>query len=291
MFPHDSHQPRPPPAIRTPAIEGLMGLMNSSRSSADVYRGGVPNFGSHHTGYQPLATGPSPYAIPSEPAAMSQNTLNESFDVSQFGRTTNGGGSEQSHRVPFLLCPPQSSQHPQPYQHQQQQTNRNAENRHPDDAERRPTDSHTTPARRTDHGSSPRTPARRSYDRYSGDILQSSTSSDAEEAAARSPPSNRMRHRRRESRPQPRFFSSQFRDPNEITTGQIQELKTSLTKLLINELPEDASPTCDICAKDYSATHEPPSEEEEVAVKLPCGHFFGEFCIGQWVCRFYPIPT
>jgi hypothetical protein len=55
-----------------------------------------------------------------------------------------------------------------------------------------------------------------------------------------------------------------------------------LPKLLAGELSKDTSPTCDICAKDYSATSVQPTEEEEVAVQLPCGHTFGEFCISQW---------
>lgn len=137
--------------------------------------------------------------------------------------------------------------------------------------------------RRSDRSVSPRTStARRNYDRFSHDLPMSSTSSDAEEAAARIPPSNRARHRPRE--PRPRFFSaSQHFDPNVATPRQVQELKDKLPRRLPADLKPDTSPTCDICQKDYSTTAVQPSEEEEIAIELPCGHLFGQFCIFQWV--------
>lgn len=127
---------------------------------------------------------------------------------------------------------------------------------------------------------------RRNFNRYSADLSLSSTSSDVEEAAARSRPSDRVRHQSRESRL--RFFR-QIYDPNAITENQIQALKVKLPKLLLGDLPKDASSTCDICAKEYSAVHVQPSEEEEVALTLPCGHKFGEFCISQWVFKIAPL--
>jgi hypothetical protein len=124
---------------------------------------------------------------------------------------------------------------------------------------------------------------RRDFARYSVDLSNSSTSSDAEEAAARAPPVSRMRHRpRAEVRPRPFGHRPHF-DPNIATPRQIEELKDSLQRRLPSELPEEASKACDICQKDYSATHVAPAEEQEIAVVLACGHSFGEFCIFQWV--------
>lgn len=72
---------------------------------------------------------------------------------------------------------------------------------------------------------------------------------------------------------------------------QIQELKAGMDKYLLGQLPKVTSPTCDICAKDYSATSVQPSEEEEIAIMLPCGHVFGEFCIDQWVRESIPMTS
>ncbi|KAH6845888.1 hypothetical protein BKA58DRAFT_433004 [Alternaria rosae] len=147
--------------------------------------------------------------------------------------------------------------------------------------------SHEVPNRRSDRSVSPRTSNRRNFDRYSVDLSHSSTSSDAEEAAARAPPLNRMRHRSREVRPRiAGRYPPQF-DPNIATARQIDQLKNSLQRHLPSALPEKASKACDICQKDYAATHVSPTEEEEIAIELSCGHTFGEFCIGQWfeTCR------
>ena len=95
-----------------------------------------------------------------------------------------------------------------------------------------------------------------------------------------------MRHRARE---RPRFHSShhhhhhQHFDPNNATPRQIQDLKDKLPRRLPSELADEASKICDICQKDYSLVHVQPTEEDEVAIELPCGHVFGEFCIFQWV--------
>ncbi|KAF1829460.1 hypothetical protein BDW02DRAFT_509878 [Decorospora gaudefroyi] len=136
--------------------------------------------------------------------------------------------------------------------------------------------------RRSDRSISPRTSTnRRNFDRYSIDLSHSSTSSDAEEAAARAPPLNRVRFRPREVRP--RFSSHrQHFDPNIATPRQIQELKDSLPRRLPSELAEAASKACEICQKDYSTARVAPGEEQENAVVLACGHSFGEFCIFQW---------
>ncbi|KAL6710714.1 Ubiquitin-protein ligase [Coniothyrium glycines] len=129
--------------------------------------------------------------------------------------------------------------------------------------------------------SSPRSSNRRSFDRYQFDLSQSSTSSDADEAAARVPPSSRIRVRPREVRP--RFYGQhQHVDPNIATPRQIQELKARLPRRLPSELSEETSKACDICQKDYSTVHVKAIEEEEIAIELPCGHVFGEFCIFEW---------
>jgi hypothetical protein len=127
---------------------------------------------------------------------------------------------------------------------------------------------------------SPRTSNRRNFESYSIDLSHSSTSSDAEEAAARAPPSNRIRHQ--PVRPRFRGQRPHF-DPNIATPQQIQELKDKLPRRLPSELSDETSRACDICQKDYSSTQVQPAEEEEIAIELSCGHVFGEFCIFQWV--------
>jgi hypothetical protein len=131
---------------------------------------------------------------------------------------------------------------------------------------------------------SPRTSNRRNFERYSIDLSHSSTSSDAEEAAARAPPSNRVRHRPGPGEMRQRFLSQRPHfDPNIATPQQIQELKDKLPRRLPSELSDETSRACDICQKDYSSTQVQPAEEEEIAIELSCGHVFGEFCIFQWV--------
>ena len=289
-FSYASHQPRPPPAIRSGPVDALVGSGRSgggeqfARNEQYESRGAPSSFYPYHTSYQGLshsAIGHSPYSMPNQPATMPHLTPSEPSTERQAVPTTRSGGIEQSRQtLPRHQRPMQSNQYLQLHQRQQRPTSGSIENRNSDDTERRSSTNLTAQGRRSDRSSSPSNSARRSFDRYSWDSLHTSTSSDVEEAAARLPPSNRIRHRPREGRP--RFFSQHI-DPNFSTGRQVQELKASLPKLLAGELPKDTSPTCDICAKDYSATCVQPSEEEEVAVQLSCGHSFGEFCIGQWV--------
>ena len=80
-----------------------------------------------------------------------------------------------------------------------------------------------------------------------------------------------------------RMMAAHHEHPNVPSLSQMQALKDKLRHLLPGELPEDASTTCDICQKDYSAEHIDPSEDAEVAIMLPCKHIFGEYCINTWV--------
>jgi hypothetical protein len=158
----------------------------------------------------------------------------------------------------------------------------NSNNRPYDHSERRASRLSNAQGRLPDSNTSSPTSGRRTYDHFIHDISRAMTSSDAEEAAARVPPSFRSRRLPRE--PRLRFSSHvQHQDPNLATPRQMQELKEKLPRRLPCELPEGTSHTCDICAKDYSSTHVQACESDEVAIQLPCGHCFGEFCIFEWV--------
>ncbi|KAJ4991099.1 c3h4 type zinc finger protein [Stagonosporopsis vannaccii] len=269
-----SHQPRPPPAIRSGHVDALM---NPSRSGHDMYREPPSNYFSHYLG----AHGYPTYLAPPQPAGPADNSPSMPFHGVRSVQVTDTEGVEQqsTHTIPLHPGPSGPNQTNRANQHQRRHADRSALQRRSEHTEPRPPRNVAAQARRPDRSSSPRTSTRRSYNRYSADLSLSSTSSDVEEAAARSPPSDRLRHQSRESRL--RFFRQAY-DPNVTTEIQIQALKANLPKLLLGDLPKDTSPTCDICAKDYSAIHVQPSEEEEVALTLPCGHNFGEFCISQW---------
>ncbi|KZM21523.1 zinc ion binding [Ascochyta rabiei] len=288
-FSYASHQPRLPPAIRsgpvdTPAVSSRPTVGELfPRHDPSAPRGTPQFFPSYHLGYQGLlhaAMDYSPHSISARTATMPEDAPNQVFSEGQPTPTLRGGGVEQSRQMhPLHQRPSPSNQHLRPLQRRSHQPDPILSTRNSDDTEGQAPTNPTAQGRHSDRHSSPRTSARRSFDRYSWDLPQSSTSSDVEEAAARSPPSSRVRHRPREGRP--RFFH-QYLDPNHSTSRQVQGLKTSLPKLLAGDLPKDTCPTCDICAKDYAAASVQPSEEEEVAVQLPCGHTFGEFCIAQW---------
>lgn len=273
-----SHHPRPPPAIRSGHVDALI---NPSVSGPDMYREASMNYGSHYTASQ----GHGAWSPTPQPFAPTENSSNTSLNEVPSGQATSnsGAGHQPSHGLPLHLGFSGPTLPQRPDQFQRRHNERNTATRRVEHAGSRTLRDPTVQARRPDLSSSPRTPSnRRSFNRYSADLSLSSTSSDIEEAAARSPPSDRVRHQAGESRL--RFFRQAF-DPNVTTESQIQVLKANLPRLLLGDLPKDVSPTCDICAKDYSATHVQPSEEEEIAVKLPCGHTFGEFCINQWVCE------
>ncbi|CAO2651144.1 Nn.00g094410.m01.CDS01 [Neocucurbitaria sp. VM-36] len=278
MYPYLPTHPRPPPAFRNGsnyARTDPSGLPEAgdmySRTEHPLLRGPQPFFPSFPIGYEaPLSppTGPSTYSRRQHYSMMGLNTPPRYFGQDP-GRAPNGGTLDPPRHTQSAgrRAPPQ-----EPYQ---------PSSRPHDTAERRSSLFLATQGRRSDRSVSPRTSNRRSFDRYSFDLSQSSTSSDAEEAAARAPPSNRMRHRPREVRPRFMGHHQQF-DPNIATPRQIQELKDKLPRRLPCELSEETSKCCDICQKDYSTTHVKPIEDEEVAVELACGHVFGEFCIFQW---------
>lgn len=273
MYPFSAHQPRPPPAIRSGHVDALI---SSPGSGPDVHRGPA----SYELYRRDSHESPA-YSMPPHPPAPINDTPNSSLSEQQSSEATSGGGIEHfSQTRPVGPIPSDTD----PFQHadrsRQRRAIRHSLSRRIEEAEQRALRNPSAQARRSDRSSSPRTSARRSYNRYSADLSQSSISSDIEEAAARSPPGNRIRHQRTDSRPR---FIRQTYDPRIITSGQLQQLKAGLPKLLKGDLPKETTPACDICAKDYSAISVQPSEEEEVAIKLPCGHCFGEYCIAQWV--------
>jgi hypothetical protein len=150
--------------------------------------------------------------------------------------------------------------------------------------DRRPQSVLSTHSRRSDRSVSPRTSHRRSFDRYATDLPPSSSSSDAEEVALR-----QRAHRVRQQRNRAMLGGPEFRrvyapiDSNTPSHAQIQALKDKLRHFLPSELPEGSSTACDICQKDFSTKHVLPTEEDEVAIQLPCKHVFGEFCFEKWV--------
>lgn len=280
MYPYHPPHPRLPPAFRNGPVNqrtDLTGLPEPTdwytRTEAPLLRGPQPFYSSYPQGYDaPLSppAGPTPFARRQHYAMMGLNSPPRNFNQEPV-RPPHGAMPDQPRQIqpPNRQAPRQDQYQPsRPY----------------DTAERRSSMFLNTQGRRSDRSSSPRASNRRSFDRYSFDLSQSSTSSDAEEAAARAPPSNRMRHRPREVRPRFMGHHHPHFDPNIATPRQIQELKDKLPRHLPSELPKETSTTCDICQKDYSPKHVQPAEEEEVAIELPCGHVFGEFCIFQWVC-------
>ena len=211
--------------------------------------------------------GPSPYGRRRYEHRMSMGSL---------AGDPHPEGMRGSYEAFQASAPGVRNQHPRPRQEHGQANDQTHAGAGP-----RPWMSAEVQGRRSDRSISPRTSHRRNFERYSVDLSHSSTSSDAEEAAARAPPLSRMRHRPREVRP--RFVGRPHVDPNIATPRQLQELKDGLARRLPSELPEEASKACDICQKDYSATHVAPTEEEEIAIVLSCGHSFGEFCMFEWV--------
>jgi len=215
-----------------------------------------------------------------EPPPYARRRYEHRMSVGSLARTSHAEGMRGSYEAFQASAPGVRSQHSRPPQEHGQASEQTHAGSGP-----RPWMSAEVQGRRSDRSISPRTSHRRNFERYSVDLSHSSTSSDAEEAAARAPPLNRMRHRPREVRP--RFVGRPHVDPNIATPRQLQELKDGLTRRLPSELPEEASKACDICQKDYSTTRVAPTEEEEIAIVLSCGHSFGEFCMFEWVSELW----
>jgi hypothetical protein len=269
-----AHLPRRPafaphrPVGMRPDMAGLHGIANMSPQPVRPMVQGVPGLAPPHPGgYEPASTPIHP-ASPYRPQhhARSLQPPARYSGGSDHVPASFGSGADQSRHLPPAYGRPLQQQGERFY----------------DRADRRASRISHTQGRRPDGNVSPPTSTRRNYDRFSRDLSQSLTSSDAEEAASRIPPSFRARHLPRE--PGLRFSShQQHYDPNVTTPRQILDLKAKLPRLVLSELPEGAASTCDICDKEFSSGHVPPSEDAEVAIGLPCGHRFGEWCMFQWV--------
>jgi hypothetical protein len=299
MFPYTSHQPRLPPAFRTGSDSRTdHGDSNPTetlfRDEPPMPHGSQPWFPLHRGGFD----GHSPLAsLSASDSRRPQHTAPHNSQESLPGLSSpqdpvslGGFWIPPRHFTSSYRRPSQPDQrqhhHRHQHQHQHQHRHQHQHQHHTrvgDRVDRPSSLSYTAHDRHSNRTPSPRTTStRRNFESYSWDILSTSTSSDAEEAAARTPPSTRAQNRPRDARP--RHFSQQP-DATAVVARQIQDLKAKLPKYLASELAKDKSPTCDICSKDYSTKHVQPSEDEEMAVQLICGHSFGEFCISQWVSR------
>lgn len=213
-------------------------------------------------------------ALPNLPSPPSGRFSGDAMQSTIQGRGPMRGITHGSSDTPRVVSPP-SRRTSYERQHPHLQA--------PGGPDRRPQPFLGTHTRRSDRSVSPRTSHRRSFDRYATDLPHSSGSSDAEEAATRA-----RVHRVRQQRQRAMLGGPEFRrayvsvDSNSPTPAQMQALKDKLRHFLPSELPEGSSASCDICQKDYSAKHVLPTEEDEVAIQLPCKHVFGEYCIHKW---------
>ncbi|KAF1997911.1 hypothetical protein P154DRAFT_269971 [Amniculicola lignicola CBS 123094] len=229
--------------------------------------------------YNPYASSysghrPSPF-VPSgpPPAARSDNDndVAQTRNSSRISlRARNLANSEQAARQ--LSSPNRRTSYERHHQQSPQA---------PATPERRPQSFASTPNRRSNRSQSPRTSSRRSFDRYSQDQVSGSADADAAQSELRARQA-RQRRIQRERLVAAHEFRRSFSDPNVPSGRQMQELRDKLRHFLPSELPGDVEPTCDICSKDYSTKHVQPTEDEEVAIQLPCKHVFGEHCINTW---------
>lgn len=170
--------------------------------------------------------------------------------------------------------------------HQRRQSQQDTHNRNFSSSDHRGPLGANITGRRSDRSISPRTSAaRRGYERFYHGSSQVTTSFDAGVGGARLPPVSRIRQRQQRPRG---YFGHFVSGPNEVSCRQIEDMKAGLPRHLPVNLPEGKDPICDICQKDYSNEYVQSSNEQEIAVELPCGHCFGEFCLGHWVSRLRP---
>lgn len=138
-----------------------------------------------------------------------------------------------------------------------------------------------TISRRSDRSISPRTSAaRRGYERFYHASSQATAPFDGGVGRTPLPPVSRVRQRQQRARG---YFGQFVTVPNEVSYSQVVEMKARLPRYLPINLPEEKDRSCDICQKEYANEYVQPSDEQEIAVELPCGHYFGEFCLGHWV--------
>ena len=189
MYPYVPAHPRPPPAFRNGSMNQRPDLGGQheanewfARTENPMIQAPQPFFPPYRQSYEgPISppSGPTPLARRQHYTMMSMNPPPRYLGQEAL-RGGYGGVPDQSRQVHSHN---RRASYQDSYQHN---------NRIHDHAERRSSMLLAAQSRRSDRSVSPRTSNRRSFDRYSIDLSQVSTSSDAEEAVARAPPSNRI---------------------------------------------------------------------------------------------------
>lgn len=251
---------------------------SDTRPEIDMFQPSMPS-GAHAFPYPTYTHINPPQVHPSGPfPAPNGNDSTPSHPVQPARFNSDGPPAMNQGRTVHRGSHPSNSEQPRQLSspHRRQSYDRPYILPGPGGQDRRPQQFLTPHSRRSDRSVSPRTSHRRSFDRYSTDLHPSSNPSDPDEPAA---VRARLAHRRARERRFVRHFTVDDTTP---THNQMQILKDKLRHFLPTELPEDASTSCNICQKDFSTKHCLPTDEEEVAIQLPCKHIFGEYCINTW---------